>query len=254
MVSDTESYELAVRAALAAQQLYEQEDTTSHSLNTVLAIWSKVAQKLSEWHNNNPVDKATASSTDAFVDEPSLSLGELLKAVQVGEAGVYKAKDAAAHSEDLLHRHIEMATTTSFNTVMDCWTKSRDEAAPDHVQAIFDQMQNPDDSSYNALVEAYAYCKHVSGRTNKLEGLEVSYSDSTRNCNALLHAYSKAAQENPKAAIDISEKSLAAFQALKENYQRTNDPVQRPDIMSYTTGTCSNSPAIVRINSLSSFC
>lgn len=244
MVTSAKSYELAVRAALAAERVFEQEDPTSHSLNAVLSTWSRVAQKLAEWHNNNDnraktIDANTASFAAVdFADESSV-IGEILKDVNVGEAGVYTTKDAAAHSEALLNRHLGMATTTSFNVVMDCWTKSRDETAPDHVQAIFDNIQNPDESSFNALVETYAYSKDVSGRITKLEGLNVSYSDSTRTCNALLHAYSKAAMENPRLATDISDKSLAALEALKETYKRSNDAMQRPDTMSYSTGTYS---------------
>jgi hypothetical protein len=259
MVSSSTNYETTLRSAVAARRLFLEEDPTTPSLNSVLLIWGKVAQQLTEWHNAKEGGAQNQQQPDALVP-PSISssddtggevggsssstdaiLEEYLKDVDIREAGVYTSKDAAMQAEELLEKHLSLTTTNSFNAVMECWTKSREEIAPERVQALFDKIKNPDEASFNALVEAYAYCKNVNDRIGLIEALPVSYAASTRTCNALLHAYSKAASaaatDNDRFAAEFADKALEALEALKANYRLTGDASQRPDIMSYTTGT-----------------
>jgi hypothetical protein len=256
MVSSSRNYETTLRSAVAAQRLFTEFDQTSPSLNTVLLIWGKVAQQLTEWHHSNESTSnqetavVAAATTDQQRSEEDGSdngggidsiLDEYLKDVDIREVGVYTSKDAAMQAQALLEKHMVLATTNSYNSVMECWTKSRDEIAPEQVQALYDKIKNPDEASNNALVEAYAYCKNVNNRLVLMEGLPVSYSASSRTCNALLHAYSKAASsatlESDRMVAEIADKALEALEALKTSYSATGDVSQRPDIMSYTTGT-----------------
>lgn len=293
----------AIQAAVRAEQLYQSRARSAVvaavdlvSFNTVLKAWARACQTLAELHgrptrvilNTNNSDKKQESATiTASTSTHSLLLlrDNDNDEVDMSHIKVYTARDAAVHAATLLQSQLQLAATataanvilpdtTSYNSVMDAWSKSRDLAAPDQVEELLQQLRErqqqqphlrPDTFSYNAVVDAYAY----SIRPDRLERLHAIWDEmrllsttttttaavaaaaattstaansavraTVRTINSILHAYSKAGLEHPEQAETLSVKVLEIFRDMKDTYKRTNNPSDQPDVVTYTTGAC----------------
>ena len=238
------------------------------SLNTVLKAWARCTQFLAE-HRNDKSVSLTAAVNNVAVSSPSNSLSPSSSLIY----SIYTAQEAAQRAVDLLYEQEALAAkaddivapnVASYNICMDAWSKCRRPESPDQVEILFERLQasttlQPTLLSYNALIDAYAHCD----RPDRIERVlelwnEIDQSETIRptvwTYNSILYTYSRAGkmlydkqrllqqQQSQDAASPLetmsphaaAKESLALLARIKKTYAETNDPADRPDIMTYS--------------------
>lgn len=221
LASEAKSYDPAVRAAVVAEKLYAQDNLAS-----VLNIWSTVSHKLQEWHMRQDVLLEGDTDDD---DKRKVEDHPELKSVDLSEVHVYTARDAAVHAEALLGN---ATSSRAIRATMECWRNSRDETAPQHVEALLERDDTP--AGLQLLLDTYASSRNVPNRVETLEGLLAQAPEkTTRSYNSLLLVYSKMSNK--------MKDSLALLNELKATYAKTQNPTQQPDLLTYSHGKYVNS-------------
>ncbi|KAG7364878.1 PPR: pentatricopeptide repeat domain containing protein [Nitzschia inconspicua] len=238
--------EPVIARAAECQKLWEEEKehadagSTSFqpdlsSFETMLTAWSKCTQTLAKSRRDH-IELPMDSSSDGI------------------SINVYTPLDAVKRATALLLAHPEPGLS-SYNIIMDAWSKSRVAEAPDANERLLRRMMEdktvePDTNSYNLLLDAWAN----SNRENSLEKVtqiykhmenlreegNTSVSPSIRTINAVLHAHAKhAALLTKQNDFDEAHRcAAAALEILREaqrRYEETKDPEWQPDVASYTS-------------------
>ena len=223
------------------------------SYNTVLKAWSRCSHRLTDFRygfvdtSNQQGDSSNFSKTR--------DVGDSLPPCTVN-VNIYTPKDAVLRAQDWLYHPPSVGTdeeqqlepdVQSYNIVMDAWSKSRDQKAPQHVEHIFQRLQEhgtPDLMSYNALLDAYAHApKDYQNRLDKVKQLwahvkELSntgvegFQPSIQTVNSVLHAYTRQAQHEPDQAVALS---LEAMGILEEAEKEASEGGEQLDVMTYTS-------------------
>jgi pentatricopeptide repeat protein len=236
--------EPVIARAAECQQLWEkgQEGDESSfvpdisSFQTMLSAWNRCTQTLAKSRREN--FELPPDDSGMVVD-------------------VYTPLDAAKRATSLLLAHPE-PSLTSYNIIMDAWSKSRVPEAPDATERLIKRMMEdeeiePDTTSFNLLLDAWAN----SNRENSLEKVTQIYkhmenlheegnthvSPTIRTINAVLHAHAKKAaqftkQSNREGYEEAAKCAQAAYEILQEakrRYEETQDPEWQPDVATYTS-------------------
>jgi hypothetical protein len=205
------------------------------SFQTMLTAWSKCTQTLARSRRDHVTLPSDDPSSDLFVE-------------------VYTPLDAVKRATALLLAYPEPGLT-SYNIIMDAWSKSRVAEAPDANERLLRRMMEdktvePDTISYNLLLDAWAN----SDRENSLERVTQIYkhmenlhdqgnshvSPSIRTINAVMHAHAKQAAQCTKEndfgeAHNCAAAALEILQNAKQRYSETQDPKWQPDVATYTS-------------------
>jgi hypothetical protein len=205
------------------------------SFRTVLTAWSKCTHTLAKSrrdHKTLPVDTTT-------------------------QVDVYTPLDAAKRGTSLLLAY-DQPDLTSYNIILDAWSKSRVPEATDAAERLLrrmleDESIEPNTVTYNLLMDTWAN----SDKPNSLDKVRQIYkhmeslhsdgnvhvSPSIRTINSVLHAHAKKAaqctKKSNKEGFDEAEECATAaykiFQDAKNRYEETNDPEWQPDVATYTS-------------------
>mmetsp|Transcript_17613 Transcript_17613/g.35419 ORF Transcript_17613/g.35419 Transcript_17613/m.35419 type:complete len:646 (+) Transcript_17613:133-2070(+) len=219
-----------------------QPDTVS--FNIVLKAWAKTAGVLVEQHSY--------ASTPEHLLDPNVPVfsardcaeraNQLLDEQEKEYDGIDEGDQTAAHARPDI---------TSYNSVMDAWSKSRTPEAVEHVQALIQRMKKrklqPDRISFTCLMEAHAY----SNKDDRLEeimkiwNLMSSNKDPKVQPNAqslvvLLMSYSRVAAHlvttrNADEVDQLADQAIELVRQQEERYEMTQNPYDQPDAMLYTT-------------------
>ncbi len=232
-----------VRAA-ECQALWEEAKQSSnfepdgYSFQHVLSGWNQCTQALVRSRRNRQSLPSQSASSTVTVD-------------------VYTPLDAAKRATSLLFAYDE-PDLEAYNTVMDAWSKSRVQEAPEAAERLLKRMMDdesvePSTNTYNLLIDAWAN----SDKPNSLDKAVQIYrhmerlrtdetksvSPNIRTVNAVLHAYAKKSaqhtSQNTQAGFEEAAKcaasSLELLEEMKERYKETGDANWQPDMATYTS-------------------
>ena len=211
------------RLAQKCQTLFENEKLKDEpridtvSFNTVLKAW----------------DRACFSLIESPDHEHMLD----------SDVPVYTPRDCAMRSLQLLRDETFVdLDSTSYNTVMDTWSKSCAQGSVEQVLSLIDELKqhetlDPDTSSYTHVIETFVY-SDIPDRNEKVEEVldEVErlatqegskVKPNTSFYNAILRSYAKEAQKDHS----FSNKALALLEKMKSE----ESPDVRPDTKTYTS-------------------
>ena len=240
--------------------------------SSVLKVWSKVAQSLTELHHHS-----TSAKTSTIAKASPEPYDDSLPVVHVDMSPIqsmYTAKDVAMHVTDLLQQpkgttlypHLDIH---SYNCCIDIWNKvSRDypALACGQVQDLFRAMKlhqvSPDTFSYNTYIDIVAYCGHIPDRPawKRIDLIHDLWDEmldcptahvNTHTVNSILHAYSvtigeyMAVPSNNQNArrplqweseiVELLNNTEQILVDMKETFERTKSLNDYPDVMTYTT-------------------
>lgn len=235
-----------IRRAVACEEMWKdfcsspdkrwKPDTVS--FNIVLKAWGRAGHVLEIEHAEH--------STPKHLLDPDVH--------------IFSSKDCAQHALDLLDQQEKLCDahnnkddesassvacpdTSSYNSVMEAWAKTRTPEALPEVQALMKRLMKrklePDRISFSALIEAHATAKEV----NRLEAVQKIWNHmeshdsprvrpNARSLIALMRVYSRAATDiqfsegrDSKLLREIGDQTMHCLQRQQERYEES----QRPD-------------------------
>eukprot|EP00537_Pseudo-nitzschia_pungens_P012674 CAMPEP_0172398754 /NCGR_PEP_ID=MMETSP1061-20121228/37784_1 /TAXON_ID=37318 /ORGANISM="Pseudo-nitzschia pungens, Strain cf. pungens" /LENGTH=599 /DNA_ID=CAMNT_0013131393 /DNA_START=126 /DNA_END=1925 /DNA_ORIENTATION=- len=171
---------------------------------------------------------------------------------------IYTPLDAAKRATTLLFAYPD-PDLIAYNTVMETWSKSRVNEAPEAAERLLKRMMDdetiePNTTTFNLLLDAWAN----SNKANSLDKATQIYrhmenlskdesndsvSPTIRTVNAVLHAYARKSaqftsrndQEGFEKAAECAAASLQLLEETKKRYKETGDANWQPDIATYTS-------------------
>lgn len=228
-----------VLVASQCEELYNTSDAVDAvSFNTLLKAWKHTCASLAE-HRQHPINSFDKS--------------------EIPTVAVYTARDAAQHATNLLLTQKEKQDedspvrldTTSYNIVMDTWSKSRVDDAPQACERLLkrmlDQNVEPDTVSYNSVLDAWSHSKSDQSLERVLKiwrymeslhkegNIHVKPTIRTVNCVVAAHAKHVTRQPNQESAMPFARAAHDILDETKRSFDETHDVRYQLDIKTYNS-------------------